>query len=63
MLKYQKNYNLFMHKHSLSHSVTPFFAGGLNLQPNVQNGRGAWQDLKFWRGVAGKKEDDFFQWS
>ena len=35
----------------------------VNLQPNFQNqgGGGAWQDLNFKRGVAGKEGGDFFQ--
>ena len=36
-------------------------AGGLSLQPNFQKGGGAWQDLKFKMGVAGKEGGDFFQ--
>ena len=35
-------------------------AGGLNLLPNLQKG-GAWQDLNFDRGVAGKEGGNFFQ--
>ena len=47
------------------HSVHPPFCreeggGGLSLQPNFQKG-GAWQDLNFYREVAGKERDDFFQ--
>ena len=39
-----------------------FWVGGV---PNFQKDRGggAWQDLNFLRGVAGKEEDDFFQGS
>ena len=29
------------------HSVHLFSAGGLGLQPNFQNGGGAWKDLNF----------------
>ena len=40
--------------------AAPLSAGGLSLQPNFQKG-GAWQDLNFQKGVAGKKVDDFLQ--
>ena len=33
---------------------------GLNLQPNFQKG-GAWQDLSFYRGAAGKEGVTFFR--
>ena len=43
----------------------PFCWGGLNLQPNFQNQEGSggegWQDLNFYREVAGKVRSDFFQ--
>ena len=35
--------------------------GGLNLLPNFQKGRGAWQDLNFEKEVAGKDGCDVFQ--
>ena len=35
------------------HSVHPLSVGGLSLLPNFQ--KGAWQDLNFWREVAGKE--------
>ena len=37
-----------------------FYWGGINLLPNFQKG-GAWQDLNFERGVAGKQGSNFFQ--
>ena len=40
----------------------PFLLGGLNLLPNFQK-RGAWQDLDFERGIAGKEGVTFFRWS
>ena len=44
-----------------SHSVhPPFLQGGWASNQIFKKG-GAWQDLNFQRGVAGKEEDDFFQ--
>ena len=42
------------------HPPPPFLLGGLNLLPNFHKG-GAWQDLNFETGVAGKEGRNFFQ--
>ena len=41
---------------------TPLSAGGGGVEPPTKfSKRGAWHDLKFYRGVAGKEGGDFFQ--